>query len=546
MIVFSVMRPTLGGLTGRIRIEILSRNRLPKGHCVKTKESDAVGGWDEAMSLLTILGRYPGEMSADAIQAQLQLQEFQALVTRVNLPGAAYDGNGQLLFADDGISSALPSDLPTTDAPGFSLMTSQDRLLVRYDLKTDQGAGSLQPTGVRFVVFGIDRADMSRVLRRGFPGFAPSPTEFRLLCGLLAGKSLPEVARDDGVTHNTRRKQLQMLLGKMGLSRQADLVRVTAFSITDYLLDHLAFSAEPATDVTFLQDRYGDALRIHDVTVGNKDRLRVFELGPMDGRPCILFHPMLFPLLPLPNQVSELEAHGTRLLIPLRPFFCGSQRRDILQPAEMVAELAQATQTLCRLFGIDKTPVVATVFGAIWATEFAFRSPELVSRLVFVSAPSPSAASSSRSFVHAMLPLVRNSPSTADLLVKTYAKALRSEKLVERGFLHAYRKADADTATLRRLLAEGWLQRYVQNVLSHSGTGVANELRVNGMDWTSRLAAIDTEMIFLHGEADQMSPLDPIRALADRLPQARLDVVADAGQLLYLDRFDRILDAAMH
>ena len=50
-------------------------------------------------------------------------------------------------------------------------------------------------------------------------------------------------------------------------------------------------------------------------------------------------------------------------------------------------------------------------------------------------------------------------------------------------------------------------------------------------------------MVFVHGDEDLMSPVAAIDKLVQRLPQARLDVVEQAGQLLYLDRFERILQA---
>ncbi len=119
----------------------------------------------------------------------------------------------------------------------------------------------------------------------------------------------------------------------------------------------------------------------------------------------------------------------------------------------------------------------------------------------------------------------------------------RPKKLVEAELPHAFRSGSADAATPRHLLSGSWLQGHVQNVLTHSGTGIANELRVNG-EWCSRLAGIDADMVFIHGGEDRMSPVEPIADLVNRLPQARLDVVIDASQLLYPDRFDRVLDAA--
>jgi DNA-binding CsgD family transcriptional regulator len=58
--------------------------------------------------------------------------------------------------------------------------------------------------------------------------FGLSPAESRLTAALLAGKRLREVATDSGVQITTLRTQLISVLRKVGVSRQAELIRVLA------------------------------------------------------------------------------------------------------------------------------------------------------------------------------------------------------------------------------------------------------------------------------------------------------------------------------
>ncbi len=53
-----------------------------------------------------------------------------------------------------------------------------------------------------------------------------SPAEARVVAGLGAGLSLTEIADSHSISRNTVRTQLQAAMGKMGVSRQADVVRV--------------------------------------------------------------------------------------------------------------------------------------------------------------------------------------------------------------------------------------------------------------------------------------------------------------------------------
>jgi DNA-binding CsgD family transcriptional regulator/PAS domain-containing protein len=58
--------------------------------------------------------------------------------------------------------------------------------------------------------------------------FGLSPAESRLTVALLAGKTMREVATNSGVQITTLRTQLSSVLRKVGVSRQAELIRVLA------------------------------------------------------------------------------------------------------------------------------------------------------------------------------------------------------------------------------------------------------------------------------------------------------------------------------
>ena len=58
--------------------------------------------------------------------------------------------------------------------------------------------------------------------------FGLSPAESRLTVALLAGKTMREIATDSGVQITTLRTQLSSVLRKVGVSRQAELIRVLA------------------------------------------------------------------------------------------------------------------------------------------------------------------------------------------------------------------------------------------------------------------------------------------------------------------------------
>ena len=54
--------------------------------------------------------------------------------------------------------------------------------------------------------------------------FDLSPAEIRAAQGLLAGKSIEDLATDLGLSRETIRSQVKAVLAKTGTSRQADLI----------------------------------------------------------------------------------------------------------------------------------------------------------------------------------------------------------------------------------------------------------------------------------------------------------------------------------
>jgi DNA-binding NarL/FixJ family response regulator len=56
--------------------------------------------------------------------------------------------------------------------------------------------------------------------------FGLSPAESRLTAALFAGKTMHEIAAQSGVQITTVRTQLSSVLRKVGVSRQAELIRI--------------------------------------------------------------------------------------------------------------------------------------------------------------------------------------------------------------------------------------------------------------------------------------------------------------------------------
>ena len=87
-------------------------------------------------------------------------------------------------------------------------------------------------------------------------------------------------------------------------------------------------------------------------------------------------------------------------------------------------------------------------------------------------------------------------------------------------------------AMYRAWFADAELAEYLAPPLASSVTGsaIAARLRREGYDWTHALRALSTPTLVLHGERDALPP-DIASTLAQLLPDARAELLADAGHM---------------
>lgn len=76
--------------------------------------------------------------------------------------------------------------------------------------------------------------------------FNLTPAEARVATAIAEGKTLEDVARDRRVSIATVRSQLQVVFGKMGVNRQAEMVRLLLEMPRFNPLERQAAGSEPA------------------------------------------------------------------------------------------------------------------------------------------------------------------------------------------------------------------------------------------------------------------------------------------------------------
>ena len=278
----------------------------------------------------------------------------------------------------------------------------------------------------------------------------------------------------------------------------------TAFKITvDLLREHgLLPDPQPLTD----------GVRVVTHRTFSTPQLKVALQG--DGPPVVLSHALGLDLgmwdglaahlaagaLGTPHQVLRYDhrGHGGSAA-PAGPY--------------SMDELVDDAARLIREWGRGPVTWIGLSMGAMVGQGLAIRHPELVSKLVLANTTSiyPEAA-------HAAW-------AQRIATVKSEGMAAVADMVVER-YLHADFRATEPAAT----------QAIRATILRNDAAGYAASCAaVSSVAWQDRLAQIRCPTLVISGARDAGAPPAMGRAIAERIPGARMEVIANASHLSVLE-----------
>jgi pimeloyl-ACP methyl ester carboxylesterase len=187
-----------------------------------------------------------------------------------------------------------------------------------------------------------------------------------------------------------------------------------------------------------------------------------------------------------------------------------------------VADLADDAVAVLDAAGLERAHVLGTSLGGMVALQVALDQPERVDRLV-LACTTPGGAEA------APMP-----DRTVRLL--TEAQALPAEVALRRFVENAF-GPDPDSAQIERIM-----RHRIATAQSPAAWG-AQAAAGAGFDVWARLGEIRARTLVLTGDEDAV--VDPVNSqlLADRIPNARLEVYPGAGHLFFWEQPSRFVDA---
>ncbi|MBI1196887.1 MAG: alpha/beta fold hydrolase [Phenylobacterium sp.] len=353
--------------------------------------------------------------------------------------------------------------------------------------------------------------------------FGLTPAEVRLVERLGQGLALTDIAADLGVSIHTTRNQLNSVFNKIGVQRQAEIVRL--------LLELSAFAPSP------IGGWRAPARR--SFTLGDGRRLAYREYGHPDGRVLMTFHDGLGSSL-FPQSVDGTShALGLRVIALERPGFGGSDPHRGFGFASVGRDACDLLEGL----GVDRAVFAGQMSGAPFAMAAAAGFGDRARGLHFCSGRPPGRSTGQPGPLHRF----RAALEGADWLAEPYFQMLALRvggPLVRQALRRATRRSRGDRAFADAASwAVPYLASYVAEALEQGGRGPADDLGPFRADERIDLADLSAPVTLWHGDEDQMTSLSQLREALGAHPYV-VERRAGIGHLMMLKHWPEVFARA--
>lgn len=274
-------------------------------------------------------------------------------------------------------------------------------------------------------------------------------------------------------------------------------------------------------------------------------RLAVEQYGDPSGRPVFLLHGTPGSRLgPAPRE-TLLYHLGIRLIAFDRPGYGDSDRL----PGRTVSAAAADVRCIADALGIDRFAVVGRSGGAPHALACAALLPERTTRVGALVSLAPRDApgldwfegmteSNVREYVNAD---IGRSRVTATL-------GLRSRSILADPAASIAEMTSRLPEPDRRVVADAGIQHMLERNfaegLRSSPDGWVDDVMAFSTGWGFELGWINTPVKLWHGEDDIFAPVEHTRWLGRNIPDAEVEIEADAAHFAALEVLTRVLNWA--
>lgn len=258
----------------------------------------------------------------------------------------------------------------------------------------------------------------------------------------------------------------------------------------------------------------------HVAKLGDKTEILYFTAGPKSDQPVVLLHGggTDHALLSWRETIPALAEAGYRVFAPSYPGYGDSPRNG--KPSTM-ENLIGYLEGLVAFWEVRTVSLVGISMGGALALGYTLAHPDVVNRLILIGSYGLQdyAPYHRMSFFLTRMSWLNNSMWAM----------LRNSRWAARYTLNAIvRNPASRTESLVDEVLEAMRNTHSQEAFSEFQR---DEVRGSGMktNWSERLPEITIPVLVIHGTHDIGVPLKYAQRAAERLPNARLEIIENAG-----------------
>ena len=363
-----------------------------------------------------------------------------------------------------------------------------------------------------------------------------TPGEKRCVYQVVSGLKPNDAAEVDGVSVETKRSHLKRAMSKLQCASQSELMRMMISQLI-----HVIYLCESETSgnrviEAFTMDHLHGSIRLLSQRLPNGRLQRVWEMGPVDGKPLLLLHGVLFPFLLL-NAQEQLERLGIRLVVPVRQGYLEDQTKtNSFDEGSVVAQTLEDLEEFIRLTWRGPINVLCHSSGSFLGMYLSQRCPDLISRIVAVSVNLAQDNPEEKTYAASFFSGIRKLSDRTGIhsaLVKQFQKTTFSNGAATRFVLRRlFKECATDLDVLNGVLGAGEAFSWYQAMHATSMVGIASDFRMVYSDPGEAISKIRVPTFFLHGPDDGFTSPDLVRAYTSGNDNVSLEVLPVGGHLV--------------
>jgi pimeloyl-ACP methyl ester carboxylesterase len=272
-------------------------------------------------------------------------------------------------------------------------------------------------------------------------------------------------------------------------------------------------------------------------------QLDYLEQGAPDGRPVILFHNLPYGAELPDAAIRQAHADGLRIVAPFRPGMGATDPIGHVGIDNLLDKAAEDCLELMQHCGIPAVVLLSHSCGAPFALRFARLHPERVIKMISVArAPAwkPEWLGDLPQRQRFVVRLARHFPQVLPVVAWAMIACLESRHAND--FVrHSCKDGRADAKAVDNQETIDLIARGSIDAMSRSVSAFCQECVVAQTDFTQEALNTPHKFHILHGGDDRIVPLAHSQAFVADVPGTTLEIVEDAGQLLFYSHWKRML-----